>query len=442
MQERAREKTKQEQQQRHQMEVNTSPLIPLLQSLQHFQSISSLDARIKDIYSFLDCDMSGSLSKVELNEGLRRLALEPLICLSDDDWENITEREALCNENGELGPDEFMLVIKEQIKAQMMSQLVDSMAVADPVQVSIISVLKLFLSQTDPTTQPTKHHQDGGKLEVDELRAAMRKDDPTLTEAEIQQRIDDMDANHDGKISVREYEAWRSKSGNSFAAHMLPVRVPSWGPLARGLASQHHQQDADKCLQYQADQQGSSSYVSREELSHMLASMQQDTQLGVERVMVVHMQQLTTTLPEMIQASVAKVLGGGGGVVDGGGEGGRDSGRMAEYGKRGSLRSRRSQEKTDSRIVHSSCMNPIVTAPHVVSQQSQREASMKREGSINRLWMADLPPSVTSHVSANGQMSISRHSHHDALEIMHSPSSSSFASELETLITSPPTGFI
>ena len=89
--------------------------------------------------------------QVELNDGLRRLKLDQPICLSDDDWENITEKESLCNAKGELEEEHFMLVIKEQLKAQMLSQLVNSMAVADPIQVSIISVLKLFLSQTDPT---------------------------------------------------------------------------------------------------------------------------------------------------------------------------------------------------------------------------------------------------------------------------------------------------
>jgi len=48
-------------------------------------------------------------------------------------------------------------VIKEQIKAQMLSQLVDSMTTADPVQYNIISVLKFFLSQMDATLLPTRH---------------------------------------------------------------------------------------------------------------------------------------------------------------------------------------------------------------------------------------------------------------------------------------------
>jgi hypothetical protein len=100
------------------------------------------------------CLRAWTHGQVELNDGLRRLKLDPPICLSDDDWENITEKESLCNAKGELEEEHFMWVIKEQLKAQMLSQLVNSMAVADPIQVSIISVLKLFLSQTDPTVEP------------------------------------------------------------------------------------------------------------------------------------------------------------------------------------------------------------------------------------------------------------------------------------------------
>ena len=45
-------------------EITTSPLLPLLESLQHFHSLAALDTRIRDIYAFLDCDGSGALSKV------------------------------------------------------------------------------------------------------------------------------------------------------------------------------------------------------------------------------------------------------------------------------------------------------------------------------------------------------------------------------------------
>ena len=46
---------------------------------------------------------------------------------------------------------------KEQLKQHMLSELVNSMAVADPVQAAMLSVLKLILSQTDPTTEPPAH---------------------------------------------------------------------------------------------------------------------------------------------------------------------------------------------------------------------------------------------------------------------------------------------
>ena len=45
-----------------------------------------------------------------MNAGLRRLKLDPPICLSHDDWDTITEKEGLCNEDGELDAPHFMLV--------------------------------------------------------------------------------------------------------------------------------------------------------------------------------------------------------------------------------------------------------------------------------------------------------------------------------------------
>jgi len=45
-------------------ELTSSPLLPLLETLQHFPSLAILDRRIRDVYAFLDCDGSGSLSKV------------------------------------------------------------------------------------------------------------------------------------------------------------------------------------------------------------------------------------------------------------------------------------------------------------------------------------------------------------------------------------------
>jgi Ca2+-binding EF-hand superfamily protein len=44
-----------------------------VQALQQFHDISALDTRINDVFDFLDCDQSGTLSQKELNDGLKRL---------------------------------------------------------------------------------------------------------------------------------------------------------------------------------------------------------------------------------------------------------------------------------------------------------------------------------------------------------------------------------
>ena len=157
MKERAQAEAQENERKRAAMEIVINPLLPLLKTLEHFHSLAMLDARLSEIYDFLDCDQNGALSKSELNAGLRRLRLEPPIHLSDDDWLNLTERESLCNEDGELDKTCFVLVVKEQLKQHMLSELVNSMAVADPVQAAMLSVLKLILSQTDPTTEPPAH---------------------------------------------------------------------------------------------------------------------------------------------------------------------------------------------------------------------------------------------------------------------------------------------
>ena len=127
-----------------------SPLHRLLESLEHFHDQTSLESRVNDIYGFLDCDHSGSLSKEEVNAGLRRLNYEPPISLGDDDWEMMVVRAHLCDSSGEVDKANFLILMKQQLQQYMLSQLVSSMAVADPIQKSILSVLKVVLSNSDP----------------------------------------------------------------------------------------------------------------------------------------------------------------------------------------------------------------------------------------------------------------------------------------------------
>jgi len=58
---------------------------------------------------------------------------------------------------GEVDSEAFHVLMKQQLKDHMLSQLVSAFVVADPVQGSMISVLKLLLSQvsTLPSHFPT-----------------------------------------------------------------------------------------------------------------------------------------------------------------------------------------------------------------------------------------------------------------------------------------------
>ena len=46
-----------------QSETVVNPLEPLLRSFEQFSDIPALDAKIFDIYDYLDCDQSGCLSQ-------------------------------------------------------------------------------------------------------------------------------------------------------------------------------------------------------------------------------------------------------------------------------------------------------------------------------------------------------------------------------------------
>ena len=58
------------------------------------------------------------------------------------------------NKQGELNSEAFHVLMKQQLKDHMLSQLVSSMVVADSVQHSMISTLKLILSQVTHNPPP------------------------------------------------------------------------------------------------------------------------------------------------------------------------------------------------------------------------------------------------------------------------------------------------
>ena len=71
----------------------------------------------------------------------------------------MVNRRALCNADGEIDKHKFLLLVKEQLKQHMLKQLVNSMAIADPIQ-------KLILSQTDPSAQAPVHTSRGRPQEL------------------------------------------------------------------------------------------------------------------------------------------------------------------------------------------------------------------------------------------------------------------------------------
>ena len=68
-----------------------NPLDPLLAELMLFESKRDLKQRICRLFEFLDVDGSGELSEHEIISGFRRLALEPPIHMSSEDFDSLAE---------------------------------------------------------------------------------------------------------------------------------------------------------------------------------------------------------------------------------------------------------------------------------------------------------------------------------------------------------------
>jgi hypothetical protein len=64
----------------------------------------------------LDSDESGSLSVREMADGLSKFRVKPQIKLSLFDWDAMILHGSMFNENKEMGPDEFVRMIKLQFK--------------------------------------------------------------------------------------------------------------------------------------------------------------------------------------------------------------------------------------------------------------------------------------------------------------------------------------
>mmetsp|Transcript_7893 Transcript_7893/g.23742 ORF Transcript_7893/g.23742 Transcript_7893/m.23742 type:complete len:400 (+) Transcript_7893:1379-2578(+) len=105
---------------------------PLLASLAHFDTNEDLSSRISTLFQVLDSDRAGLLSGTQLRDGLRKLRVKPPIHLSEEDFEEITVGRSLCREDGQLGEEEFHLVMKAQLKLYVQRQMANAMVKINP----------------------------------------------------------------------------------------------------------------------------------------------------------------------------------------------------------------------------------------------------------------------------------------------------------------------
>ncbi len=125
----------------------TNVLDPLLAGLAHFDTAKDLTKRIRLLFEVLDSDESGSLSVREMADGLSKFRVKPHIKLSLFDWDAMTLHGSMFNENKEMGPDEFVRMIKLQFKVYVQRHLTECMDTSNPYKnqtSTILFVMKLL----------------------------------------------------------------------------------------------------------------------------------------------------------------------------------------------------------------------------------------------------------------------------------------------------------
>jgi len=103
------------------------PLDPVLETLAQYGTAEDLAARIESLYGSLDIDDSGKLSFQELSMGFSRLKFKPRIMLTWDDFEIMTDGLELCDENGELGINQFEELMRRQMQSYSQRTMANAM---------------------------------------------------------------------------------------------------------------------------------------------------------------------------------------------------------------------------------------------------------------------------------------------------------------------------
>ena len=91
------------------------PLDPLIAGLVTFTTEDDLLDRIASVYEAMDIDESGTMSREQLNAGLRCFDLGEKVQLSAEDWEVIGNEGRWLNSDGLMTPEGFQLMILSQL---------------------------------------------------------------------------------------------------------------------------------------------------------------------------------------------------------------------------------------------------------------------------------------------------------------------------------------
>lgn len=91
------------------------PLDPLIAGLVTFTTEDDLLDRIALVYEAMDIDESGTMSREQLNAGLRCFDLGEKVQLSAEDWEVIGNEGKWLNSDGQMTPEGFQLMILSQL---------------------------------------------------------------------------------------------------------------------------------------------------------------------------------------------------------------------------------------------------------------------------------------------------------------------------------------
>lgn len=113
---------------KHKEATPDGPLDALVRSLMVYTNQDDLMRRISNLYARLDLDESGAIDLNELNEGLKKIPATANVVLSQDDFNIVTNNRALLNEEGELTPAAFEVMMLTQVKSFSQRKVVAAMA--------------------------------------------------------------------------------------------------------------------------------------------------------------------------------------------------------------------------------------------------------------------------------------------------------------------------